>query len=82
MYLIIYVVFYFHYWHSVRGFICGLGSLDFNHLVEACRVMYHLRIKNFEHALLQKLFRWYFSVSVVSDEELFAVGTVHRKIKI
>ena len=63
-------IFGFNKWESVRSFICGLGRLDFYHIVLHCRAKFYKHLNDVNNPVINVLYITYRFSEHVKDAAL------------
>ena len=63
-------IFGFNKWESVRSFICGLGRLDFYHIVLHCRAKFYKHLNDVNNPVINVLYSTYRFSEHVKDAAL------------
>lgn len=66
-------IFGFNRWESVKCFICGLGRLDFHHVIRIRRVKFYTHAMHVQHSVINNVFWMFMSELYCKDPDISAV---------
>jgi len=72
-------IFGFNEWESVKSFICGLGRLDFHHILDYTPCEFYFHISHVKHTLMNNMFWVYSSSNHSKDCDLAVAGFKCRR---
>jgi len=67
-------IFGFNRWESVKAFICGLGRLDFHHIVSVRKIKFYRSLLHSQYTVVRDIFWCYFADFFSTDYELHSVS--------